>query len=224
MILGIAGAGGLGKEVLDLACKINSVNKRWEDIFFIENDPDKLKDGKYCNCDVVNFNDFLLEDEIKLLEVVIANGEPEIRRKIYEEYKKAGVAFATLIHPMAEVSSRACCEEGVVVNAFCTICPDAKIGVNTFLQPHSIVGHDTVIGAHSIVSSLSAVCGSCVIGDCVYVAPNTTIKNEVEVGDYSILGMGAVVFKNVKSQRIVVGNPAKVIGDNTQKSVFHQFD
>ena len=36
MILGIYGAGGLGREVYELANVINSYNNRWDEIFFID--------------------------------------------------------------------------------------------------------------------------------------------------------------------------------------------
>ena len=36
MILGIYGAGGLGREVYELAKIINSCNNRWDQIFFID--------------------------------------------------------------------------------------------------------------------------------------------------------------------------------------------
>ena len=40
---------------------------------------------------------------------------------------------------------------------------------------------------------------------------NGTKENPIKIGDGAIIGMGAVVTKNVKSKSVVVGNPAKEI-------------
>ncbi len=67
------------------------------------------------------------------------------------------------------------------------------------------------------------------IGDCVTVAPNVSISGNIylnkltevgtgaalreslEVGADTIVGMGSVLVKNIDENKVVVGNPARVI-------------
>lgn len=50
-----------------------------------------------------------------------------------------------------------------------------------------------------------------VIGDNVTLGANVTIIGNIHIGDNVTIGAGSVVVKNVPSNCIVVGNPAKVI-------------
>lgn len=55
------------------------------------------------------------------------------------------------------------------------------------------------------------------IGDNVYIASNSTIIGGVTIGDNVIIGAGSVVTKDVPSNTVVVGNPAKVLRAITEK-------
>ena len=39
----------------------------------------------------------------------------------------------------------------------------------------------------------------------VYVAPGVMVRNQLTVGENSVLGMGAVVVKDVEASKVVVG-------------------
>lgn len=49
------------------------------------------------------------------------------------------------------------------------------------------------------------------IGNNVFVGANVVIIGNITIGDNVIIGAGAVVTKNVPSNCIVVGNPARVL-------------
>ncbi|BET69364.1 hypothetical protein ASA1KI_42820 [Opitutales bacterium ASA1] len=51
-----------------------------------------------------------------------------------------------------------------------------------------------------------------VIGDDVWVGARALIRCGVRIGTGAIVGMGAVVVKDVERYSIVVGNPARVVG------------
>ncbi len=52
------------------------------------------------------------------------------------------------------------------------------------------------------------------IGNNVWVAANVTILPGVTIGDNVIIGAGSIVTKDIPSNKVVVGNPAKIIKDN----------
>lgn len=50
-----------------------------------------------------------------------------------------------------------------------------------------------------------------VIGDNVEIGANSVILGDINIGSNSVIGVGSVVVKDVPSNSVVVGNPAKVI-------------
>ncbi|MCG9696166.1 acyltransferase [Shewanella sp. Isolate11] len=57
-----------------------------------------------------------------------------------------------------------------------------------------------------------------VIGKDVWIGAQAGIVDGVNIGDCAVIGMGAVVTKDVPAYAIVAGNPAKIIGDRRDKT------
>ena len=56
------------------------------------------------------------------------------------------------------------------------------------------------------------------IGDDVWIGAQAGIVDGVTIGNQAVIGMGAVVTKDVEDFAIVAGNPARVIGDRRDKA------
>lgn len=50
-----------------------------------------------------------------------------------------------------------------------------------------------------------------IIGDAVEILPNAVITGDVSIGDHCVVGPGAVVYKSIPSNFVVVGNPAYIL-------------
>ena len=55
------------------------------------------------------------------------------------------------------------------------------------------------------------------IGEDVWIGANACVTDDVIIGSYSVIGMGAVVTKDVPEWKIMGGVPAKVLGDRREK-------
>lgn len=80
---------------------------------------------------------------------------------------------------------------------------DTKIGANCILR------HSTTIGNKML--SDGSVSDSPILGNNVEVGSNVVIIGPIQVGDFAVIGAGAVVVKDVPPRTVVAGNPAKVI-------------
>lgn len=70
-----------------------------------------------------------------------------------------------------------------------------------------------IISANHAVDSLYGwtPCRPIVIGHNVWIGANAVILPGVHIGDYAIIGAGAVVTKDVPSMAVAVGNPARIV-------------
>lgn len=63
---------------------------------------------------------------------------------------------------------------------------------------------------HKLISGRKAP----IIGSNVDIGANVSIIGPVNIGDNVIIGAGSVVVKNISSNKIAVGNPAKKVKEN----------
>ena len=153
------------------------------------------------------------EDNIDLMKKpFITIGDNNIRRKIYEKFKINNIFLnTTLIHPSATISKSSLIEEQSLINAGVIINPQVKIGVGCIINTGAIIEHDCSIGKFSHIAPGSVLAGNVSIGSRCVIGANSVIKQGIKIGDNVTVGAGAVVLKDVNSNTIVVGNPAKQI-------------
>ncbi len=71
------------------------------------------------------------------------------------------------------------------------------------------IAHGCVIGENSLIIANAMIAGSTKIGNNVWVGPSSALMNKINISDNSLIGLGAVVIKDVLPNAVMVGNPAK---------------
>jgi sugar O-acyltransferase (sialic acid O-acetyltransferase NeuD family) len=117
-------------------------------------------------------------------------------------------AWATVIHPTAFVSPRARVGPGSVVLANCSVCAGASVGRHVMILPNSVVSHDAVVEDYATIATGVCISGFCRVGAGSYLGTNCSIRERLQVGEGALVGMGAVVTRDVPAAAVVVGNPA----------------
>lgn len=104
-------------------------------------------------------------------------------------------------------------EDDVAIGALTTVdrgtLSNTIIGEGTKIDSHVHVGHNVVIGKYCIITAFSMLGGSAKIGDYCWIAPCACIRDGITIGKNVLVGMGAVVTKDVPDDDIVIGVPAK---------------
>lgn len=85
---------------------------------------------------------------------------------------------------------------------------DTVIGSGTKMADLCHVGHNNQVGEDVTFISGCVVNGSCSIGENAYIS-TSVLRNQSIIGENAMVGMGAVVVKNVAPGETVVGNPAR---------------
>jgi sugar O-acyltransferase (sialic acid O-acetyltransferase NeuD family) len=197
----IYGNGGFGREVSDVALRMNSFDK----ISFIN-------DFEYDNIEVFN-SDFVFNNLMRdsYCEFTVAIGDVATRKIVIERVKEAGGKLASIIDPTAVVSPSASFGDGLIVCQLAFIGPNVNIGKNVIVNCGSIIGHDIVIEDNVVVSSGVKVGGSSIVSDSAYLGMGSIIKEGLRVGQRAVLGMGAVLHSSLDSHMLAIGNPARAI-------------
>ena len=215
-ILGIWGAGGLGREVLELAEIINIREHRWDKYIFIV---DGVTNREVSGVEVFEYVEAKGEFGSEL-EVVVGIGEPVIREDKFKLLNEDGVTTPTLIHPDIHIPETTDIGKGVVIQYGCFVSCGVKISDHVYIQPLAAIGHDDVVGKNCIISSYASLAGNVHIGDNTYVAPGTIIKESIRIGTFSIIGLGSIVHRDIPDGVIALGNPARPMKNNDTKKVF----
>ena len=77
------------------------------------------------------------------------------------------------------------------------------------------IAHNVEIGENTMVIANAMIGGSTKIGANSWIAPSASLLNKLTIGSGSVVGMGAVVIKNVGDNEVVAGNPSRFIKKNT---------
>lgn len=140
------------------------------------------------------------------------------KKKVYEKIKSLGIPenrFINLIHPTAIVpNGYSKVGKGVLFSPLSQLSPDTTVSNHCILLPNSFLGHNSFMDEFSSLATNSVVGAHVHIGKGVHVGSNATIRETVKIGDYSFVGMGAVVLEDVPDYAVVVGNPAKILKYN----------
>lgn len=211
MILGIYCAGGFGGVVLGLARCLNENEHRWSQLCFI----DDVVDPKEYDIPVYTFEEFQKRFSNEQAEVVIANGEPQVRQVMFEKVKTAGYKLPNLIHPMSDAKVITSAGEGNIILSYAYVSTaGVSIGDNNVVMAFSQISHNNTVGSHCVIASSVNLSGNTRVGDRAYIGTGAKLRENITVGRDSIVGMGAVVTKSVAEESVVMGFPAKEVRKN----------
>lgn len=101
--------------------------------------------------------------------------------------------------------------KGVMFSPLTQLSPDTIISDNCILLPNSFVGHNSFLDRFAHIATNSVIGANVHVGKGVHIGSNATIREKVKIGDFSLIGAGAVVLNDVPANSIVVGNPARVL-------------
>ncbi|MFA5175699.1 MAG: acyltransferase [Candidatus Nanoarchaeia archaeon] len=124
--------------------------------------------------------------------------------------------------------------ENTQVGSYSEIKKDARIGNNCRLQSYVFVPEGTIIGNSVFVGPRATFLNDMfptaekasrgewkleevVVEDNATIGGGAIIRPGIKIGIYSFIGGGSMVTKDVKPYSVVVGNPARIIGDVRDK-------
>ncbi|MBA6291517.1 acetyltransferase [Colwellia sp. MB3u-70] len=210
VLIGIYGASGFGKEVYPLIKEyISKKNIKAEVCFIDDNDEIDFLSG----IKVIPYKSFL-EADFSSKQAVVAIANSKVREILVNQLAEDEIKQLNISSQNNVLMDDIEMDEGSLLCPFVTLTSNIKIGKAFHANIYSYVAHDCIIGDFVTFAPRVMCNGNVHIEDHAYIGTGAIIKQGSErkpliIGKGAVVGMGAVVTKNVAAGEVVIGNPAK---------------
>ena len=141
--------------------------------------------------------------------VIAAVGDPRLRSLWTTDFTRRGHPLATIIDPASRISSSARIEDGVFVGPLACINAGSRIGRSSIINSSAVVEHGCVLDPLVHIAPGAILTGEVTIGEGTLVGAGSVVLPGLEIGAWTTIGAGSVVQRDVPSECVVAGVPAR---------------
>lgn len=204
----IIGARGFGREVYDLAKVCTGYGETFVVKGFLDDNKDVL--NSFNNYPPI-LNSVDAYDIEKNDVFVCALGDVRSKEFYINIIKQKKGSFMSLIHPTAIVNDSTLVGKGIIIGKYAVVSCDGILGDHVVIQAFCALGHDFKVGNYSYLGAFSFMGGYSVLEEMVTLYARASILPHKTVKKGAIVGVNSVVMRNVAQGVTVHGNPAKKI-------------
>ncbi len=203
----IVGAKGHAKEILQILEKDYSIEQ------FAFFDGLSLEQSMFFDrYRVLNSINQVQEYFLKDNRFVLAVGDPFLRARFTAQFIDLGGELKSVIASSSSIGiNKVILCEGLNVMNNVVIYNDTYVGKGSLLNTSCSIHHDAIVGDFCEISPGARVLGRAIVGNFCRLGTNSVVLPDVVLGDRVVVGAGAVVTKNLPSDCVAVGVPAKVV-------------
>jgi sugar O-acyltransferase (sialic acid O-acetyltransferase NeuD family) len=206
----IYGAGGFGREIACLINSINSIEKKWDLIGFID-DGLPPGHGNWFGA-VLGSLDYLNLYREKIA-VALSIASPVILNKLVNSITNPNVWYPNLIAPDARFHDPGSFNigKGNILFFSSRISCNVTIGDFNLFNSLASLGHDVQMGSFNVVGPSVRISGDVVVGNSNFFGVQSIVLQELEIGNNTRVGAGSIIIRNTKNDSLYFGNPAKLV-------------
>ncbi len=158
----------------------------------------------YGNCHI--YDNVVIGDNVIIHAgtVIGADGFGYVRNE-NDEFEKFPHVAGVIIENNVEIGSNTSIDRGSLTDTI------IKEGAKIDNLVH--IAHNVIIGKHTAVIANSMIGGSTKIGDYSWIAPTASLKEQLKIGNRVVIGVAAVVTKNVPDNETWTGSPARPMNE-----------
>jgi len=209
----VVGAGGFGREVLDVVEAVNrhGAGPLWQVVGVVDDSPAPINLERLRARHIRHLGGVGSIARYEDHAVVIGVGSPEARVRIAAQLRElsASLTYPVLVHPSASIGSECALGEGAVVCGGAQISTNVSTGRHVHVNPNATIGHDTSLSDYVSVNPGAIVSGECSVESGVLIGAGAVVLQGVVVGARSLVGASACVVRDVAPDLVVKGVPAR---------------
>lgn len=201
----VVGAGGMGRETIDVARAAGR-----EVVGVVDDGPSSADLDRLARSGVAYLGD--LDGWLSSGSTtpwVVAVGDPTLRRRLTARLVRVAAPAPALVHPAATLGSDVLIGDGTIVCAGVRVSTHVRLGRHDHLLSNAVVGHEVVVGDHVSINPGAVVSGAVRIGADTMIGAGATVLQQLTVGARSVVGAGACVVHDVTDDVVVRGVPAR---------------
>jgi sugar O-acyltransferase (sialic acid O-acetyltransferase NeuD family) len=140
---------------------------------------------------------------------LVGVGDADARRTIAGRLSAAGVRFPSVIDASAHVGRDVELGGGSAVWPMAALSTHIRIGSHSHINQAASVSHDVVLGDFVTVAPNATLCGNVAVGDGAWIGAAACVLEGRVVGEGALVGAGALVTHDVEPWTVVTGAPAR---------------
>ncbi len=209
-LFAVYGVGGHGREVMPLAREqVDAAGVPADRLVFVDDAPTLGLVNGHRVCTYADFLAMPASDRF----VTLAIGSGVTRAVLAAKCGVDGVRAWPIRASNVVVLDSVQMGDGSILSPFVTLTSNIRIGLHFHANTYSYVAHDCVIGDFVTFAPGAQCNGNVVIEDHAYIGSGAVLRNgqpdkPLVIARGAVVGMGAVVTKDVPRGVTVVGNPA----------------
>ena len=205
----VYGAGGYGRETVQLIEDINAHRARWDLLGYIDDDPSTH--GREVNGLPVLGGLEWLNSEGPNVRIALGVGSPTAKRRIVARVGSDNQRFITIVHPSVRLCRWLEIGPGTSIAAGTML--TVNIHIRAFVSVNRVcnISHDCRVGDFATVAPASNLSGGVELGTGCEIGSGVTTIEGVRIGEWTIVGAGAVVASDLPANCTAVGVPARPI-------------
>lgn len=141
----------------------------------------------------------------------ISIGNNQKRKLWYDRILEHKLRLINIVDNSVIISPQATIGNGCFIGKMAIINSKAIVGNNCIINTKALIEHGCCIYDHVNLSTNAVVNGDVEIGTGSFIGSCSVTIGQLRIGEWSTVGAGAVVTKNVGNDVTVAGVPAKII-------------